>query len=118
MRLAIVYVVSALVAYADVPRGWLLTGSKPDEYETGIDTGENYQGHNSAFLKSRQMRVDGFGTLMQSVSAEQYKGKKVRLSALVKSEEVIGWSGLWMRIDKGAEPIAFDNMGIKLGNHQ
>jgi hypothetical protein len=28
----------------------------------------------------------------------------------VKSEEVAGWAGLWMRVDKGTEMAAFDNM--------
>ena len=47
---------------------------------------------------------------MQSISAEKYKGSKVRLSGLVKSEEVTDWAGLWMRDDKRSEVLAFDNM--------
>jgi hypothetical protein len=95
---------------AEVPRGWYLAGTKPAEYEAGVDPGQIYRGHDSAFLKSKRPSVDGFGTLMQGINAEQYKGNTVRLSALVKSEEVTGWAGLWMRVDKGAEPLAFDNM--------
>jgi hypothetical protein len=47
---------------------------------------------------------------MQSINAQQYKGNKVRLSGLVKSEEVTGWAGLWMRVDKGTEQLSLDNM--------
>jgi hypothetical protein len=28
----------------------------------------------------------------------------------MKSEEVTGWAGLWMRVDKGKEVVAIDNM--------
>ena len=107
---AAICVAAALVVNADVPRGWTLAGSKPAEYEVGVDRDQAYQGHASAFLKSKQPAVDGFGTLMQMITAEQYLGNKVRLSGLVKSEEVTGWAGLWMRVDKGTEVIAFDNM--------
>jgi hypothetical protein len=56
------------------------------------------------------LSVDGFGTLMQSIRAEQYKGKRVRLSGFVNSREVVGWAGLWMRVDQGKDAVAFDNM--------
>jgi hypothetical protein len=100
----------ALVLHAEVPRGWHLTGSKPAEYEAGVDAGQPHEGRNSAFLKSKTGSVDGFGTMMQSIPAEQYRGNKVRLSGLVKSEEVTDWAGLWMRVDKGTQLLAFDNM--------
>jgi hypothetical protein len=110
LRVATVCVASVFVLNADVPRGWHLAGTKPAEYEAGVEPGQAFQGHESAFLRSKRPSVDGFGTLMQSIRAEQYKGNKVRLSGLVKSEEVTGWAGLWMRVDKGTEPLAFDNM--------
>jgi hypothetical protein len=105
-----VCVVSVLVLNADVPRGWHLAGTKPAEYESGVDSEQAHQGHASAFLRSKRPNVDGFGTLMQSTNAEQYQGNKVRLSSLVKSEEVTRWAGLWMRVDKGTEQLALDNM--------
>lgn len=103
-------VVSVFILNADVPHGWFMAGTKPAEYEAGVDIEQSYQGHESAFLKSKRPSVDGFGTLMQSINAQQYKGNKVRLSGLVKSEEVTGWAGLWMRVDKGTEQLSLDNM--------
>jgi hypothetical protein len=47
---------------------------------------------------------------MQSFSAAQYVGKRVRFSAAVKSEGVNDWAGLWMRVDKGYEMVTLDNM--------
>jgi hypothetical protein len=95
---------------ASVPPGWLLAGTKPAEYEVGVDADHAYQGHPSAFLRSKRLSVNGFGTLMQSIRAEQYNGKRVRFSGLVKSQEVVSWAGLWMRVDQGKNMIAIDNM--------
>jgi hypothetical protein len=47
---------------------------------------------------------------MQQFSAAQYAGKRVRLSAWVKSENANDWAGLWMRVDNGTKSVAFDNM--------
>ncbi len=105
-----VLVTCVLAIHASVPRGWILAGSKPAEFEVGVDASQTYQGHASAYLKSKETKVDGFGTLMQSIVADKYKGKRVRLSGLVKSEEILGWAGLWMRVDQGTSPLAFDNM--------
>jgi hypothetical protein len=102
--------VCALAVGADAPRGWLLAGSKPSEFEAGVDRDQTHQGHNSAFLKSKQSSVSGFGTLMQNFAAERYLGKRVRFSGLVKAQDVSGWAGLWVRVDKSKEVVAFDNM--------
>jgi hypothetical protein len=99
-----------LAVRANVPRGWHLVGSNPTEFEAGVDAGQTYQSRASAFLKSKQSSVEGFGTLMQTIQAEQYKGKKVRLSGLVKSQDVAEWAGLWMRVDQGKDVVAMDNM--------
>lgn len=104
-------IVACVVALcADVPHGWFVAGSSPSNFEAGVDAGQVYQGHRSAYLRSKELSVDGFGTLMQQFKAEQYLGKRVRLSGLVKSREVTGWAGLWVRVDRGKNVVAFDNM--------
>jgi hypothetical protein len=92
------------------PEGWLLAGSNPLNYETGIDPQASYNGFPSAFLKAKQSAMEGFGTLMQEFGASRYAGKRVRLRASVKAEEVADWAGLWMRVDKGSTMVSFDNM--------
>ena len=47
---------------------------------------------------------------MQNVQADHYLGKRVRFSAFVKTERAQEWAGLWMRVDKGTQTAAFDNM--------
>ncbi len=93
-----------------VPEGWLLAGSNPHNYDAGIDPQASYQGSPSAYLKAKESAKEGFGTLMQEFNAGRYVGKRVRLRASVKAEEVADWAGLWMRVDKGSAMVSFDNM--------
>jgi hypothetical protein len=102
-----------LVAQGGAPTGWILAGNKPANYETGVDATMSHNGYPTAYLKSKPSVTsadEGFGTLMQTFRAEQYRGKRVRFRASVKTETVSQWSGLWMRIDKGSEVVGFDNM--------
>jgi hypothetical protein len=48
---------------------------------------------------------------MQTFSAEQLLGKRVRMTGFVRAESVEGRAGLWMRVD-GTEraSLSFDNM--------
>lgn len=109
-------VIASVVAFAasagssTVP-GWFMAGSKPDEYQMGLEPGGGANRGPAAFLKSKGTSVNGFGTMMQQFAADDYRGKRVRLSADVRSENVQKWAGLWLRID--ADPgrvLAFDNM--------
>jgi hypothetical protein len=97
--------VPCLAATDGVPAGWFLAGTQPQNYNTGAD------GNGVAFLASKADATGaGFGTLMQSINAESYRGTRVRFSARVRSEDVTGWAGLWMRVDEGTLMMAFDNM--------
>lgn len=102
---------AVLAARAAAPEGWFVAGSNPSNYDTGVDQNALNNARPSAYLKAKA-DAEGFGTLMQTFSASQYVGKRVRYSASVKAENVTRWSGLWMRIDgePGASPLAFDNM--------
>ena len=97
-------------AVSRAPKGWFMAGSKPANYQTGVDQTVVENGLPSAFLKSAVPATGGFGTLMQSISASDYAGKRVRLRAWVRSQEVSDWAGVWMRVDKGSASVAFDNM--------
>ena len=113
-------VVCAFALQAAVPAGWSLAGTKPDDYDCSIDPGAAYLGQPSTYLKSKPgIKATGFATMMQDFSAAPYAGKRVRLSANLKSEGVESWGGLWMRIDDANHPnptnghpsmVAFDNM--------
>ena len=85
------------------PRGWILAGDHPQNYVTDVDKDVVYQSHPSAYLKPKPSATEGFGTLMQQFDAAQYAGRRVRLTACVKSENVNDWAGLWMRVDSGTK---------------
>ena len=93
-------------------KSWFMAGSHPQEYEQGIDSNVTYHEKNSGYLKAKVLQPEGFGTLMQMFNADLYRSKRMSFSAVVKSEGVEQWAGLWMRIDgpKGEKPLGFDNM--------
>lgn len=97
----------------DLPTGWFRAGSKPGDYEMGVDPAGGRTG-GAAFIKSKPgtLTPDSFGTAMQQITAAEYRGKRLRLSAYVKAVDVANWAGLWMRVDgqPAASPLAFDNM--------
>lgn len=110
LRTLIVLAICSMALEAAAPRGWFIAGNKPSAYESGVDAQVTYNGHPCAYLKSKLPQVDGFGTLMQDFRADHYLGKRVRFSAFVKTQGAQDWAGLWMRIDKGNQQVAFDNM--------
>jgi hypothetical protein len=94
-----------------IPNGWYPSGSNPSEYKMGIDNSTFQNGQACAFIKSKSPKQNQFGTLMQTISAENYLGKRLMLSGYVKSKNVTGWSGIWMRIDgESNQQLGFDNM--------
>jgi beta-lactamase regulating signal transducer with metallopeptidase domain len=92
------------------PSGWFMAGDRPASYQTGVDKAVIENGQPSAYLRSVVPDTGGFGTLMQSISAADYAGKRVRIRAWVKSQDVAEWAGVWMRVDKDRTAVAFDNM--------
>lgn len=96
----------------DAPMGWFNAGSKPKSYEMGIEKGTGQNGKNAATIKSIDKKIDGFGTLMQQCLPNKYLGKRIKMTAFIKSENVINWAGLWLRVDQAGsqQPLSFDNM--------
>jgi len=95
-------------------KGWFLSGSHPQHYAFGVDEKTFHSGMKSGVLYS----VDGanetageqFGTMMQSFLADEYKGKRIKMSCYLKSEEVTKGAA-WCRVDNAAgDSIQFDNM--------
>lgn len=92
---------------------WLITGTAPDKYKTGIDRTVFRTGTASAFIQSEEEEFvpDEYATIMQQFRAERFLGKRVRFSAFVKALEVEGWAGLWLRLDgKFSVTLKLDNM--------
>jgi hypothetical protein len=90
--------------------GWFLAGSKPEYYRTGVDPISTINGRPTTFLRNSLPDTNGYGTVMQIVDAKIYAGKRLRLRASLRSQNVGDWAGLWMRVDKRNTTVAFDNM--------
>ncbi len=93
-----------------LPTGWFVAGSNPEAYAMGICEDVCHSGTRCAQILCIDKSDDGFGTLMQTVDATKYRGKRVKLSAFVRCQNVSRWSGLWLRIDAGSQMVSFDNM--------
>ena len=96
------------------PNGWWKNGTQNAvAYVAGLDRSQTHQGLPSAYVKSIQPAIEGFGGLMQSCSAEKYIGKRLRFSAWMKTENANdGGAHLWFRVDgkESGAMLQFDNM--------
>lgn len=95
------------------PVGWSKNGAKSESYVVGVDSLQTWGGMPSAYVESLSSKVEGgFGGMMQTTSAENFEGKRVRLSGWIKTEDANeGGGSLWMRIDgERGLPLAIDNM--------
>ena len=95
------------------PTGWARNGRKAESYVVGVDQVQTWGGMPSAYVRSLQSSVDGFGGMMQTTSAEDFVGKRVRLSGWIKTEDANEGGGhLWLRVDGQQQGVSlqFDNM--------
>jgi hypothetical protein len=90
--------------------GWFAAGSRPQDYAMGIDRQRLRAGKPTGYIKSLVEEASGFGTYMHKIDAAPYRGKRVRLSAEIKTEALLHRAGLWLRVDGPSGPLAIDNM--------
>jgi len=102
------------VTIVDGLPGWWHAGSNPTAFEVAVDRRVTHGGRASARLRSVAPVPAGFGSLLQVASASRYRGKRVRLSAWLKTAAVTRHAGLWFRVDgPDQDPqhaLAFDAM--------
>ncbi|MFJ3106039.1 hypothetical protein [Streptomyces sp. V1I6] len=92
-----------------LPTGWYVTGARPEDYEFGVDTQVFHSGRASAFIQARPGARE-FASLAQRCKAASYRGKRMRLSAMLKTSDVANWAGLWLRVDDALHNVLqFDN---------
>jgi hypothetical protein len=102
---------SAYSAWAELPPGWFVAGSTPNDFEFSRDTSTAESGQASALIATKSGTTsNGFGTLMQIIDAENYRGARWRMSGFLKTSEVAK-AQMWMRVDGPDRKIlSFDNM--------
>jgi hypothetical protein len=84
-----------------------------DQFEIGLDSDEKHSGTRSAYIKSVVSKPTEFGELSQTFVTNNYFGKRIKMSAWVKSRLTSGTAQLWIRVDgewTTDKPGCFDNM--------
>lgn len=99
-------------ALAQLPTGWYPAGSNWKNYRIELKTKEGRKGGSAARLDCLKDTVNGYGSLMQDFLPGEYLGKRIRISAWVKTQDVEQWAGVWVQVAKDTDekPLCFDNM--------
>ena len=75
------------------PPGWRFESDRPDEYEHGLDRTFSARGA-VAYIRNRTLRAEGTATLVQNLDVSLYVGRRVRVSALLRSNAIDQLGGL------------------------
>ena len=97
-------------AFAQDSTGWIAGGTRPDEYTMSGDPTVSHGSDGCGYIGSRVVHAKWFGTWMSYTSSDKFLGKRLRLTAYVRTKNVEGWAGLWLRIDSANMVLLPDNM--------
>jgi hypothetical protein len=93
-----------------LPSGWKVYGEPcADAHTLRLDRATKYRGSASGQIKFRGESSESFATMMQMFKADVYRGKRLRLSAWLKTQNADS-AQLWMRLDGAKSMLGFDNM--------
>jgi len=94
------------------PNGWILSGSNPGDYKTGLDNLNPQHGQKCGFIESTVTDPSGFTTLMQQCNVKDFKGKRIKMTGFIKTTDADQGGMMWIRIDDFDKKIMadFDNM--------
>ena len=90
-----------------VPKGWTFKAPDTSLYEVGTDNSTSESGKSCAYVLSRNTTEREFGNLMQAIRAKNYLGKRLQLTAYIKTKDVNRRVQMWMRVDgeNGSEKL-------------
>ncbi len=105
---------AAAVSQLRLPNDWMKTGSSPNLFDVGLDPDLK----STVLIKSRaaparEIAGNDFCTLMQSVHAAPFLGKRLRLEAELRTENVETGATLWFRVDGPRGTLQFDNLELR-----
>jgi len=85
-------------------------GDAPDHYDIGVDPDLTYENQPCVTVKARPDSIC-FAGLAQQIKAENYHGKRLQFSAVLRSRDLENRAALVMRVrDQKENLLAFDNM--------
>ncbi len=102
-----------------LPNGWFRAGSQPAAYEMGTDRGVLRSGNASGYLKATAVLDGEFGTMMQKINGDAFRGKRVRFSGFLMAQGLqrrpYNGAWLWIRADSDqGPPLVGDTMHDRL----
>ncbi|MGB7210587.1 MAG: nuclear transport factor 2 family protein [Pyrinomonadaceae bacterium] len=93
-----------------MPVGWIRTpANSSGGYLITVDKNNKRGEGASASIKFNCADDSGFGSIGQFIAADNYLGKRVRLTGWLRTENADS-AVLWMRIDGNRRTLGFDNM--------
>jgi RNA polymerase sigma factor (sigma-70 family) len=96
---------SGEAAEVSPPAGWSCRGS---DYVFAVDGAVRHGGNRSCRIEARSPDPTGYAMMSQLIRADDYRGRRIRLSGFAKSAKLTGTASLWMRIDGDRELLAID----------
>ena len=96
---------------AGLPTGWeRSTVASANNYLITVDTSTKHEGNASASIKfGCGNDEESWTALSQSIAADDYRGKRVRLTGWLRTAEATH-GGFFMRVDTDRGAVALDNM--------
>lgn len=92
-----------------IPNGWRKTVATSPDVKFGIDKNTKHSGSASGFIKREAgFNTQGSGTMLQSILADEYRGKRIKMSAYAKSDAVMR-AGFYLRVDGPETALTFAN---------
>lgn len=94
-----------------LPTHWELYSPAPSHYRVERISEISRTGEGCASLASAMAANREHAVLLQKISAQGYLGRRLELTGYLRTSEVTGWAGLWVRVDgPDGEVLHFDNM--------
>jgi RNA polymerase sigma factor (sigma-70 family) len=78
--------------------------------DLAIDKETKHGGLSAARFEAKPDANQSLKTMLQAFAADEYRGKRIRLAAFIKSQDINEWAGMWMRVDTDRSSPSFDNM--------
>ena len=87
--------------------GWFILGMVRDDHAVSVDRTQGHNSSSSALMRSRDRDVASATILTQHFLAHEYHGKRLRLSAWLKCEDVSKSARLWMLLEDNTRMLLF-----------
>ncbi len=90
--------------------GWQFYGLSKEHYAAAIDKEVFYKGSQSARLEATSETAPGSAGIHQIIDATNYRNKRIRFTAFIKTRDVEDRCGLYLSVSTHGYPTELDEM--------